>query len=161
MTFRCPFIVPLVVVTSEFRLDAFRQAMEAGADGFLTDDVSGRIFIRMLGLVLDGEKVVPSSLAELVTGSGVRSSLSALDSELAAFSRCESEILRRVTHGESNKQIANGLSLSESTVKRKVTFLLRKIHVSNRTQAAIWWMNHELGVEDPLIAPKALDGLRA
>ena len=50
----------------------------------------------------------------------------------------ETAILKLVMSGESNKQIARDLSITESTVKVHITTILRKIDVKNRTQAAIW-----------------------
>jgi DNA-binding NarL/FixJ family response regulator len=53
-------------------------------------------------------------------------------------------ILRHLIVGDSNKSIARKVSLSEATVKVHVKTILRKIRVHNRTQAAIWALNHSL-----------------
>jgi two-component system nitrate/nitrite response regulator NarL len=135
----------IVIVTGEPRLSAFRQAMDAGADGYLTDDISGRTFVRMLALCLDGEKVISSALAELVTDPARAARRGLHLTDIAGLSPAESEIICRVVRGESNKQIANALRLTESTVKGRIKVLLQKINASNRTQAAIWALNHGLG----------------
>ena len=135
----------LVVVTGQFRLGAFREAVAAGVDGYLTDDICGRIFIRMLGLITEGERVIPSSLATLLTQNGAQTQSGGAKANVVTLSEAEDEILRRVTRGDSNKQIASALGLSESTVKGRVKLLLRKIHATNRTQAAIWGMTQGLG----------------
>ena len=54
----------------------------------------------------------------------------------------EWEILRCLSSGSSNKAIARELSIAETTVKVHIKSLLRKLAVSNRTQAAIWALNH-------------------
>jgi DNA-binding NarL/FixJ family response regulator len=54
------------------------------------------------------------------------------------LSNREQTILKQLTQGASNKQIARELNIAEATVKVHVKSLLRKIHVSNRTQAAMW-----------------------
>jgi DNA-binding CsgD family transcriptional regulator len=59
-----------------------------------------------------------------------------------ALSGRESAILRCLVQGHSNKVIARTLDMTEATVKVHLKAILRKIHVSNRTQAAIWAMNH-------------------
>ena len=56
---------------------------------------------------------------------------------LAGLSERESEILRGLVAGQSNKAIARDLTISEATVKVHVKALLRKMQVTNRTQAAI------------------------
>jgi two-component system nitrate/nitrite response regulator NarL len=54
----------------------------------------------------------------------------------------EHVILMHLTHGASNKHIARELNIAEATVKVHVKSLLRKIRVNNRTQAAMWAINH-------------------
>jgi two-component system nitrate/nitrite response regulator NarL len=51
-------------------------------------------------------------------------------------------ILRCVFEGCSNKRIARKIDITEATVKAHVKAIFRKLHVSNRTQAAIWAMNN-------------------
>ena len=142
--------VKIAILTSDLKLAGFRRAMDAGVDGYLTDDISGRAFIRMLAMMLDGERVIPSSLADLVTGRAQNGKDSRTADNLVTLSDIESEILKRVAAGESNKQIANALGLSESTIKGRVKTLLRKLNATNRTQAAIWGLAHGLGYGDPL-----------
>jgi DNA-binding NarL/FixJ family response regulator len=54
----------------------------------------------------------------------------------------EMEILEMVTRGASNKEIANKLSISQQTVKNHMTAVLRKLHVDDRTQAAVYALRH-------------------
>ncbi|MEA2725943.1 MAG: two-component system, NarL family, nitrate/nitrite response regulator NarL [Acetobacteraceae bacterium] len=61
---------------------------------------------------------------------------------LERLSDREHVILMQLTQGASNKHIARELNIAEATVKVHVKSLLRKIRVSNRTQAAMWAMNH-------------------
>lgn len=61
-----------------------------------------------------------------------------------ALSPRQLTILRHLIAGDSNKSIARKVSLSEATVKVHVKTILRKIRVHNRTQAAIWALNHSL-----------------
>jgi two-component system nitrate/nitrite response regulator NarL len=60
------------------------------------------------------------------------------NSDLARLSERERLILRYLTAGASNKQIARDLDVAEATVKAHVKSLLRKLRVNNRTQAAMW-----------------------
>ena len=76
-------------------------------------------------------------------------------SEGAGLSQREVEILDFLVRGESNKSIARQLNVTEPTVKAHVKGLLRKIRVSNRTQAAIWAVNQaqSTGARPHLPAP--------
>lgn len=137
----------IVVIAGELDMDSFMRAMEAGADGYLTEDISGRALIRALGLVLDGEKVLPGSLSSMIARTRAPSTLNPAKTPLPLSGR-EVEILRRLATGDSNKMIANALNLAESTVKGTIKLILRKIEASNRTQAAIWAISNGLRQEN-------------
>jgi two-component system nitrate/nitrite response regulator NarL len=74
---------------------------------------------------------------------------------LKQLSSREIAILDRIVQGESNKHIARFFSITEPTVKAHVKAILRKIGANNRTQAAIWALNHKL-FDDVNGAPQAL-----
>jgi two-component system, NarL family, nitrate/nitrite response regulator NarL len=69
-----------------------------------------------------------------------------LDRVSLAFSDRERQILGCLVRGQSNKVIARELGIAEATVKVHVKGLLRKLRTSNRTQAAVWALNHGLGL---------------
>ena len=56
----------------------------------------------------------------------------------APLTQRESEVLRQLAYGLTNKEIAQMLHISYETVKEHVQHILRKIGVSDRTQAAVW-----------------------
>src|SRR6202008_743410 len=56
----------------------------------------------------------------------------------------EVAILERIVRGDSNKHVARFFKIAEPTVKAHVKAILRKIGANNRTQAAIWALNHRL-----------------
>ena len=57
----------------------------------------------------------------------------------------ETQVLRQITMGLSNQEIADALKISVETVKEHVQNLLRKLSVNDRTQAAVWALRHGLG----------------
>ena len=63
------------------------------------------------------------------------------------LSERERQVLACLTRGESNKLIARNCSIAEATVKVHLKAILRKIAVSNRTQAALWALAHGLLVD--------------
>jgi two-component system, NarL family, nitrate/nitrite response regulator NarL len=75
---------------------------------------------------------------------------------LKQLSSREIAILQRIVQGESNKHIARFFSITEPTVKAHVKAIFGKIGANNRTQAAIWALNHKLLLNDVNGAPKAL-----
>jgi two-component system, NarL family, nitrate/nitrite response regulator NarL len=134
----------IVVLADDFAVDALRDAMNAGADGYLMKDVSPEALIQSLELVMMGEKVFPTNLASMLLS--LDSTPSPMNS-IRGLSPREQEILQALVTGASNKLIAIKLGITEATVKVHLKTLLRKIDVNNRTQAAIWAMNNGFTAE--------------
>jgi two-component system nitrate/nitrite response regulator NarL len=135
----------IVVLASELTPQIMSGALQAGADGCLNKTMSCEALQRSLHLVMLGEAVFPRSIADLLISSGIEeasltpSSLPSLGNEL---SKREIEILWCLLGGQSNKAIARNLSITESTVKMHFKNVMRKIRAQNRTQAAVWAIQH-------------------
>jgi len=132
----------IVVLTQAMSHERLSAAFSAGADGYLIKDISYQALLESLHLVMLGEKVFPTSLATLIVSkigplNGPAPSLNKYE-----LSGRELQILGCLVEGASNKVIANQLSITEATVKVHLKSILRKINASNRTQAAIWALNH-------------------
>jgi two-component system nitrate/nitrite response regulator NarL len=131
----------IVFVVPKLDLDIMSACFAAGASGYLLETISRDALRESLKLVSAGEKVFPSELASLFPllaskfGTPEINNSAPLASDL---SRREIEILRCLTDGQSNKMIAKNLEIAEATVKVHVKRILRKAHVINRTQAALW-----------------------
>lgn len=129
----------IVYLTDGCDGERLRTIFDAGADGYLTLDRSVEALAQALRLVALGEKVFPSDVAALMEGGASDSVRSPL-----GISPRETQILRFVMAGETNKSIGRHLAITEATVKIHLKSLLRKIAASNRTQAAVWGMNNGL-----------------
>jgi two-component system nitrate/nitrite response regulator NarL len=155
--------------------DAPQKAVQyflSGVNGCLFKNVDGDTIALCLNLVRLGERVFPSDLvadliaryAPLMKPTGGRSpSVSARTPQEARLSERECAILACLVNGASNKEIGLRFDLSESTVKVHIRNILRKIRASNRTQAAIWAMQHGLdtATESEAQEPDAPPPLRA
>jgi two-component system, NarL family, nitrate/nitrite response regulator NarL len=133
----------VVVLTETIRLNRLAEALSAGIDGYLLKNMSADALHQSLRLVLLGEKVFATDLADLFTN-GCLSSRSdvAQIGHLNGLSDREMQILRCLLDGAQNKQIARQLNIADGTVKVHLKAILKKIHVENRTQAAIWAKDH-------------------
>lgn len=136
----------LVHLTSGVDRTRLRQALDAGVDGYLSKDRSANALVQSLHLVMLGEKVYPADLALMLTQGGP---LPKGPSPQKGLSARETQILRALLKGDSNKMIANQLQITEATVKVHLKSLLRKINCSNRTQAAIWALHNGLAEATP------------
>ncbi|WP_181814658.1 LuxR C-terminal-related transcriptional regulator [Sphingomonas aracearum] len=130
----------IVVLSERYDFIALVTYFNQGISGYLTKDISSASLLTFLKLVVLGEKVLPSSLAEALPS---RSAMSPGTGNLppvsaAGLSTRELQILNYLVAGHPNKIISRELDISEATVKVHVKSILRKTGVQNRTQAAIW-----------------------
>lgn len=135
----------IVLLADEFNFDVMVDAFSQGIHGYLVKNISCDNLVGALHLVASGEKVLPSQLADELSEHipAYQKSESTSLSE-ARLSDRELEILRCLIMGCPNKVISRRLTISEATVKVHVKAVLRKLHVTNRTQAAIWATNSGL-----------------
>ena len=130
----------VVLLAPKLDVELLSASFASGAFGYLLESISRDALAESLRLVDAGEKVFPSELASffpvltanLDGGNGTAASAG------TDLSRREIEILQCLSNGQSNKVIAKTLDIAEATVKVHVKRILRKAHVQNRTQAALW-----------------------
>jgi two-component system nitrate/nitrite response regulator NarL len=145
-----------VVLTGEITYPRLARALTAGVDGYLLKDMSPDALVQSLRLVLLGEKVFPTDLASLLMNGDFETvGNRGVVERSRGLSEREIQILAFLVTGFSNKAIAKRLDVTEGTVKVHLKSLLRKLNVTNRTQAAIWALNSGIGVTPPEPAPHA------
>lgn len=122
--------VKVLVLTAEADGEMFRRAVAAGADGFLLKSAKAAELAAAICDVAAGQSVVtPSLTGELFAAArGAAAPPSPL-------SERELQVLQLLAEGRTNKEIAARLYVSEATVKTHVENILRKLEVSDRTQA--------------------------
>lgn len=118
----------IVVLTTYAGDDRIHRALEAGARGYLLKDTLTEVLLDAIRKVHAGGSFVdPAVAAELAQHSMSGSSLS----------EREIEVLRMISGGKSNKEIAAALFLAESTVKTHVASIYEKLKVTDRTEAVV------------------------
>ncbi|MGF1594397.1 MAG: LuxR C-terminal-related transcriptional regulator [Kiloniellaceae bacterium] len=144
----------LVVLSDDRDPRSLAACLNAGADAFLLKDISLEALIHSLKLAMLGQKVMPTELAmALINGSAGVQPVDGKGIAGYGLSEREMEILRCLVNGDANKVIANRLDITEATVKVHMKSLLRKIKAGNRTQAAIWALNHGMAPGVPFAKP--------
>ena len=112
------------------------RAISAGASGYVLKNAPGSALIDAIQRVAKGESVWSREELRRVTGSLATPKIN-FDLDVPLTHR-ESEVLVQLTFGQTNKEIAQSLEISYETVKEHVQHILRKVGVSDRTQAAVW-----------------------
>ncbi len=137
--------VRIMVLSTELSVDELGACLKAGARGYLLSSISKEALVHSLTLVVLGETVFPSGLANAWVNGGLSQRRQTGQAPVRDLTRRESDILECLTTGAANKQIARDLGITEATVKIHMKSLIRKIGVSNRTQAALWAINSGFG----------------
>jgi two-component system, NarL family, nitrate/nitrite response regulator NarL len=154
----------IVAMADESESRSLAGALKNGANAALFSSVSPNALVSTLQAVIDGKLVLidarlwsreiqsradertPSLLQNRASPPLQNDALWDAPDEphaLKQLSSREAAILQRIVQGESNKHIARFLRITEPTVKAHVKGILRKTGANNRTQAAIWALNHQ------------------
>lgn len=132
-----------VLVLTSFAEDKLvRGALEAGAVGYVLKDALKAELVQAIHAAAQGQpylhREAQRSLIQHVTAPAEPS----VDHDLTPR---EQEVLRLISQGRSNKDIARELHITEGTVKGHVSIILAKLGVVDRTQAALFAVQHGLG----------------
>ena len=127
----------VIVVTSHHQDEYIFPAVRAGAISYLLKDVEPDELASAIRKAADGEAVLDSRVASRIVKElqGIRKDDVNPFTEL---SDREFEVLRLIAAGKSNAEIAETLVIGESTVKTHISSVLKKLHLSDRTQAAVY-----------------------
>jgi two-component system nitrate/nitrite response regulator NarL len=136
--------IGIVALADEVDAAHLDRALAAGVRGLLPKCISTdalRLSLQSMAFA-ENVTIVPFNLARSRQESAAgRNPIGASILTIPLSSR-EAEILERLGVGAPNKVIARELSIAEATIKVHVKALMRKINVSNRTQAAVWSQTH-------------------
>lgn len=131
----------ILMLTISDEQDDLYEAVKAGASGYLLKEVSVATVAGAIRNVTQGESFLsPSMASKLLLEFNSMSKREARQSEtsLSPLTNRETEVLRHVAMGHTNRQIAETLEISENTVKNHVRNILEKLHLHDRMEAAMF-----------------------
>jgi len=131
-----------ILVLTSFADDRHvREAIEAGAIGYLLKDVLKADLLRAIHTAAQGKPTLhPEAQGYLMR----QVSAPSASASVLPLTERERAVLRLIATGQSNKEIALTLHLTEGTVKGYVSAILAKLGVADRTQAALYAVKHGL-----------------
>lgn len=141
----------IVVLTSFGEEDKVFPAIRAGAQGYLLKDIAPDDLVQAVRAAYLGQvQLHPEIARKLVSAVAAREESPARQAAVphGELTERELEVLRLIAAGLNNHEIAGRLVISDKTVKTHVSSILSKLHLEDRTQAAIYALRHGLAPDD-------------
>ncbi len=134
--------IRILLLTADYDDRLVREALSAGARGYLRKETNTQAVIRAIQTVVHDDALILPALAQTTLAPFPP----AADPGPTAIPLTEREhaIVRLVAEGRSNKEIGIALALSESTTKHQITAILQKLQVPDRIQLVIYAIRHNL-----------------
>ena len=129
--------VRVAMLTAHAQPDLLFAALQVGAAGYLLKHTPAAGLVATLRRIVEGEHELNPDVASRMLREFRARQTAPPPHELPALSAREEEVLKLLATGETNRQIARRLFVSEETVKSHVASILRKLEVSDRTSAAV------------------------
>jgi NarL family two-component system response regulator LiaR len=131
----------VIVLTSFSEDEKVFASIKAGAQGYLMKDVLPQDLVKAIRTVYKGEAQLDPEIARKLMHEFTNPQPTTPRHDLTER---ELEVLRLIAHGKTNKDISEDLVLSEKTVKTHVSNILQKLHLSDRTQAAVYALRQKI-----------------
>ncbi len=136
--------VKVIMLTSYAEDEMLFSAIKAGASGYVLKQIDSSGLVKSIEAVARGEASLDPAVTQRVFQE-VRRAVK--DEEAASFtelSQQEKMVLKLVSEGKTNREIAQSLYLGEGTVRNYVSSILSKLNVNNRAEAAAYAVEHNL-----------------
>jgi DNA-binding NarL/FixJ family response regulator len=121
------------------------EMVRAGVSAYVLKDVAGSELIDTIHRVMNGEIVIHPRVANRLVRELTRNEKK--EDEIKLTKR-EKDVLNLLVKGNSNKDMADTLFISEKTVKNHLTSIFRKLNVKDRTQAAVYALRNDIVVDE-------------
>ena len=132
----------VLILTIHNEVEYLYKAVEIGVKGYVLKDSESDVLIRAIRSVYEGESYIQPNMASLLFKKMNNEDVSNVAN--TKLTKREVEVLKLITEGMLNKEIAHKLCISEKTVKNHVSNIFKKIEVSDRTQAAVFAIKNSI-----------------
>ena len=111
--------------------NTFKKVLAYGIEGYITNTTEKEEFIFLLKKILRGKKAYETDLIDKVVNESI-------ENKLEMLTKREQDVLREMSKGLNNKEIADNLFITESTVKKHVSNIFSKLDFRNRQEAILY-----------------------
>ena len=123
----------VVMLTMHVEIELVRQALKAGAVGYITKDATFDQVMRSLDMACNGDVIIAPEFAQAL----LQESEAVVLTSTSILSERELEVLRLLADGQSTPEIAQAMFISPKTVKNHLASIYEKIDARDRTQAVV------------------------
>ena len=137
----------ILMLTVSDEEDDLYEAIKAGANGYLLKEISVEEVAEAIRAVAQGQSLISPSMASKLLNEFNTLAKKAEERQqypAPALTGRELEVLKLVAKGMSNREIADGLFISENTVKNHVRNILEKLHLHSRMEAVVYAVREKL-----------------
>ena len=134
--------VKVLVLTVHNEVEYLMKAVDIGVDGYVLKDSESAELKKAIFAVASGENYIQPSLIPALNSKMIEKNDD--EARIDELTRREIEVLKLLSVGMYNKEIAERLDISERTVKNHVSNIFKKLEVTDRTQAAVFAIRNNL-----------------
>lgn len=132
----------VLMLTVHNEVEYLIKAVEAGTNGYLLKDSDSSELKKAINFIVNGQDYIQPTLIPALNAKMIEKNSDTV--MLESLTKREVEVLKLLTFGMYNKEVAEKLNISERTVKNHVSNIFKKINVTDRTQAAIFAIRNGL-----------------
>ncbi len=134
--------IKVLILTIHNEIEYLLKAVDIGVNGYVLKDSESDLLRKAIFAIHNGEIFIQPNMVPLLNDKLENREEETTTESL--LTKREMEVLKLITEGLFNKEIAYNLSISEKTVKNHVSNIFRKISVSDRTQAAVYAIGNNI-----------------
>ena len=134
--------VKVLVLTIHSEVEYLLKAVDIGVNGYLLKDSESAELKKAINSVVNGENYIQPSLIPVLNAKMIDRDKDTV--KIESLTKRELEVLKNLSYGMYNKEIAEKLDISERTVKNHISNIFKKIEVTDRTQAAVFAIRNNL-----------------
>ena len=127
--------VKVLILTVHNEIEYLLKAVDLGINGYVLKDFESSVLKKAINAIASGDNFIQPSLIPALNAKMLEKNLDA--KKLATLTDRELDVLKLLAIGRSNKEIGEGLEISERTVKNHISNIFKKIGCTDRTQAAV------------------------
>lgn len=134
--------IKVLILTVHNEVEYLLKAVDIGVNGYLLKDSESSELKKAILAVVNGENYIQPSLIPVLNSKMIDRDNDSI--KIESLTKRELEVLKNLSYGMYNKEIAEKLDISERTVKNHISNIFKKIEVTDRTQAAVFAIRNNL-----------------